>query len=224
MERDRFIGFYWTLPVPTHGFTALPGDAEEAARRSRTVAHQRAVVRAWVEEEGGILADEAVFLELDPDHGTEHILPLVETLLGRCRREGCQLLVVALWEMQEMGWRRHHRLIARLEEEERAAEAEGREPHCIVLPPGQGEDGQRMIEHFGRWRAVRAAFTEGKPAQEALVRQVVEDLRRAGGARASSAVLARALNARGIATPNGRRWTAANLRQFLRRAGEGGTT
>lgn len=225
MEQDRFIGFYWTLPVPTHGFRHLPGNAEEAAKRSRTIPYQRDIVRRWVEEENGIIenGDEVVFLELDPDHGTEHIVPEVRKLLDRCRKEGKQILVVALWDMEDMGWRRHHRLIQLLESAER--EAEGGPPRCIVLPPDRVQDRKAidaMITNFEYWRGIRRSFTEGKPAHESLVQQTVEDLKEKGGGRASSEVLARALNAQGLSTPNGRPWTAANLRQFLRRTREAG--
>src|SRR5687767_11912835 len=90
VERDRYIGFYWTMPVPTHRFTHLPENPDEAAKRSRTIASQRAIVRRWVEDESGVIepGDEVVFLEVDPDHGTEHIGPVVLKLLDRCRREG----------------------------------------------------------------------------------------------------------------------------------------
>lgn len=222
MAKDRFIGFYWTLPVPTHGFRQLPDDATEAARRSRTIRHQQAIVRRWVEEENGIIeeGDEVVFLELDPDHGTEYIVPKAQELLDRCRSEGKQLLVVALWDMADMGWRRHRLLIDLLEAEERQAEAEERPPLCIVLPPDQVQDRRAikaMIGNFEYWRNVRKAFTDGKPAHESLVEQTVAELKRTGGGKASSKVLAQALNAQGLLTPNGRPWTAANLRQFLRR-------
>ena len=222
MPRDRFVGFYWTLPVFTHGFRALPDDAEEAARRSRTIRHQRDIVHAWVAEEGGVIepGDEAVFLENDPDHGTGTIVPEVEKLLRRCQREDKQLLVVALWEMEDMGWRRHHRLIELLDAEEQAAAAEGRDPLCFALLPDPGRDRRAiraMLDNFAQWRDTRAAFTAGKPDREALLLRVVEELKETGGAKASSAILAQALNEAGHPSQNGRPWTAANLRQFLRR-------
>jgi hypothetical protein len=33
----RFVGFYWTLPMPKVGFTRLPEDAGAAAEASRTI-------------------------------------------------------------------------------------------------------------------------------------------------------------------------------------------
>lgn len=222
MAQHRFMAFYWTLPVPTHSFLNLPKGIEAAAQASRTIRHQREIAQAWVREEGGLLApeDEVAYLESDPDHGTERMVPEVEKLLGRCKAEGKTLLVVALWQMEESGWRRHHRLIERLEAEERKAAKEDREPLCIQLPPDRIRDHKAikaMLDNFEHWRKVRREFTEGKPAQEALLRQVIEEMKGEGGARASSEALAEALNAAGHRTPSRRRWTGANLRQFLRR-------
>ncbi len=42
---DRFLGLYWTLPVPWAGFTSLPKDAKAAAAQSRTIAYPRERVR-----------------------------------------------------------------------------------------------------------------------------------------------------------------------------------
>ena len=57
---DRFLGLYWTLPVPWAGFTQLPKDVGAAAKLSRTIAYQRERVRRWVAEEGGDLVAEEV--------------------------------------------------------------------------------------------------------------------------------------------------------------------
>ena len=43
--RPRFVGFYWTLPMPHVGFTKLPRDAEAAAEASQTIRYQRERVR-----------------------------------------------------------------------------------------------------------------------------------------------------------------------------------
>jgi hypothetical protein len=51
----RFVGFYWTLPVPFAAFTALPDDIDAAAEKSMTVRYQRERVRRWVKEEKGEL-------------------------------------------------------------------------------------------------------------------------------------------------------------------------
>lgn len=58
--KPRFVGFYWTLPMPHEGFKELPEDTEAAAKASRTVRYQRERVRLHVEAEGGVLVGEAV--------------------------------------------------------------------------------------------------------------------------------------------------------------------
>ena len=39
------VGFYWTLPVPWAGFTALPEKIEDAAKVSRTIRYQMQLIR-----------------------------------------------------------------------------------------------------------------------------------------------------------------------------------
>jgi nicotinamidase-related amidase len=208
---DRYIGFYWTLPVPTHGFVKLPDDVDEAAARSRTIRYQRDQVRRWVGEERGILVHEEVFLELDPDHGTDHIVRVVDKLLDRCRHEQAQLVIVSIWDLQDLNWRRHHRLLQRIQ----AGEASGL---CLALEPDQhAPESKKLISNFEYWRKVREEFTQGKAGREHLLYQTIQSLKENGGAKASSEVLARALNAADIRTPNNRSWTAGNLRQFMRR-------
>ena len=68
---QNYIGFYWTLPVPWAGFRDLPNDADEASGLSRTIRYQRDRVRRWVKEEKGELIDETVFLETEPDRGSD---------------------------------------------------------------------------------------------------------------------------------------------------------
>ena len=70
---NRYVGFYWTFPVRWRGFVALSQNAEIAARQSKTVAYQRAIVTRYVASEKGELAGEVVALESSPDRGTETI-------------------------------------------------------------------------------------------------------------------------------------------------------
>lgn len=100
-----FIGFYWTLPVPWAGFSHLPRDVDAAAAKSRTIRYQRDRVRRWVRDEPGELSAEEVFLELAPDRGSEHVLPLIDKLLDRCRSQSARLVLVDF--SVAYGWRRH---------------------------------------------------------------------------------------------------------------------
>ncbi|MFN7159798.1 MAG: hypothetical protein ACK4MR_14075, partial [Erythrobacter cryptus] len=63
--KRKAVGFYWTLPVPWAGFTKLPADIEAAARGSRTIAYQRALIHAFAAAEGYALVEEAAFLEIE---------------------------------------------------------------------------------------------------------------------------------------------------------------
>ncbi len=49
--REKYVGFYWTLPIHWKGFTSLSADAEEAATQSRTIRYQRIWIHKWVKEE-----------------------------------------------------------------------------------------------------------------------------------------------------------------------------
>ncbi len=87
MTARRYIGFYWTRPVPWAGFTALPRDANDAAKMSMTVRYQRERVWRWVRDERGELIAEEAFIEVAPDRGTKHIVPEVDRLLRICREQ-----------------------------------------------------------------------------------------------------------------------------------------
>lgn len=99
------VGFYWTLPVPWAGFTKLPNDINEAAKASRTIRYQRDLIRHYAKDEGYCLVHEEVFLEIEPDRGSELIpepLAKVETI---CRTKDATLLYVDFSEVQR--WRSH---------------------------------------------------------------------------------------------------------------------
>jgi hypothetical protein len=60
-------GFYWTLPVPWAGFTALSRDVDKAAAQSRTIRYQCERVRRFAKDNHLSLAHEETFLALDSD-------------------------------------------------------------------------------------------------------------------------------------------------------------
>ena len=201
----NFLGLYWTLPVPWAGFTSLPKDPDAAAQASRTISYQRERVRRWVKEEGGTLVHEEVFLELAPDRGTEHILPVVDRLLKRCEAEKAKLVLVEFWTAY--GWRRHGLLAERLGANEEL---------CILLDPvpltsaaGQFDP----VEHFRTWRGVEEWHASSKPDRQAELAQAVAELQ---GMHTRLQDLATAMNEAGYRTATGRKWTGDNLRKFLR--------
>lgn len=202
---SRYVGLYWTLPVPWAGFTALPPDPAAAARASRTVAYQRERVRRWVEAEGGHLVHEEVFLELAPDRGSEHIRPTVDRLLQRCRAEKARLVLVEFWDAY--GWRRHGPLAERLQ-----ANAD----LCLLLDPApltSAEGHFDPVEHFRTWREVEGAHAAGRAERKAELAQAIA---RHQEEHLSLKELAQALTADGLATPTGKPWTAESLRKFLK--------
>jgi len=40
---QRYVGFYWTLPIPSVGFLKLSDDPDVAATQSKTIKYQREV-------------------------------------------------------------------------------------------------------------------------------------------------------------------------------------
>lgn len=200
----RFIGFYWTLPVPWAGFMNLPKDADAAAAASRTIRYQRERVRRWVDGEKGKLIYEEVFMELQPDRGSKQIVPVIDKLLSRCRQENATLLLVDFSEA--FGWRRHGPLYDRLSGQR----------NVVSLDPEPVEIDGELFDpagHFRTWRAVQDAFISAKPDRRATIANAVRD---AGVQNATLAKQAADLNSQGITTPTGKRWTEDNLRKFLK--------
>ena len=105
---SRFVGFYWTLPLPHLGFTKLPKDVEAAAAASRTVRYQRERVQRHVAEQDGELVHEAVWIELAPDRGSPYVEAELREALDRCREARAELLYVDFAERH--GWRPHQQL------------------------------------------------------------------------------------------------------------------
>lgn len=197
------VGFYWTLPVPWAGFTALPKDVDAAAKISQTVRYQREVVRRYVRNEGGRLVREAVFLEIRPDRGDDAIRSDLEKAAAICRKEGAQLMLVDFAEVQ--GWRSH----APLKEWLKAAGVDYR-----LLPPDplEGEWSFDPAAHFADWRERDTHWRVEKNARINRAAARAAQLRAEG---LSFPKTAEAMNAEGIATPTGKSWTGDNLRKLL---------
>ena len=199
-----YIGFYWTLPVPWAGHTDLPQDVDEAALKSQTIRYQRECARHWVKENKGHLIEEHVFMELEPDRGTEHIVPEVEKALRRCREMEACLLVMDM--AASYGWRSHPYLNKVVSESDH---------YCQRLFPGEVLfDGHSFdpVEHFRKWRLAQKKFSASKAQRLAAARAAAEALS-AGCSNYSE--LAEALNEEGHLTATGKPWTAENLGKFL---------
>lgn len=198
-----YIGFYWTLPVPWAGFTSLPADPDAAAKASRTIRYQVERVRRWVKDDGGRLIAEEVFLELAPDRGSEQIAPAIDRLIAKARAQGAKLVLVDFSEAFE--WRKHGVLWDRLDDSR----------ICVALDPvSLVLDGKEFdpVRHFRSWRQLDEAHVAAKPALRAALVETATSLRDEGG---TYAAIAAQLNAGGDLTPNGRKWTADNVRKLL---------
>jgi hypothetical protein len=205
MHTSRYLGFYWTLPVPWAGFGRLPKDVDEAARLSRTIRYQRDRVRRWVAEQRGELVAEHVFLELEPDRGSEQIVPELDRVVARCGSEDATLVLVDF--SSEFGWRRHGPLWERLDSAD--VRCDSLDPTPLLI------DGAAFdpVQHFRYWRQLEQAHAESKPQRKAALADAIDRL---GNQHATHAALAEALNAGELFTPNGKPWTADNLRKFIK--------
>lgn len=198
------IGLYWTLPVPWAGFTALPPDVDGAAKVSRTIRYQRDLVRRRAGENGLVLIDEAVFLELAPDRGSAEIAAAVRQRLAAVPAA----LVIWVDFAVAAGWRAHHPLRA-------ALEALGRQS-LPLYPDPIPIDGALFdpAAHFQDWRDRQQAWIDGKPQRAAAALARLSDLRAAGLSLPKAAAR---LNEEGLPSLTGRPWTADNLRKLLAR-------
>ena len=211
--RPRFVGFYWTLPMPQVGFKELPKDAEAAAEASRTIRYQRERVRRHVAAEGGELVGEAVWMELAPDRGSHHVAAALAKPVDLCRAAGARLLYVDF--AGRHGWRPHQQLKTHLE-----ALADPI-PHRPLDSDPVEIDGRRFdpVAHFRRRRdemAGRGTPTERRREVLEQILAFAADRLPPAMPRADYAALAGALDSAGIRTTTGRRWTPDNLRAFLK--------
>lgn len=198
-----FFAFYWTFPVPWASFTALPDDPDEAAKRSRTIHYQVQRVRHWVADQKGRLVGEEVFLELQPDRGTEHVGPAVEKLIAKARAKSAGIVAVNFAE--SMGWRPHQALWSRLQGSGRVTALD---PSPLILA-GETLD---PVAHFRAWRQLERLHSAGKEGRKAELIEVIVALRDQG---MSYAAIAAALNEDGRSTANGKSWTADNVRKLV---------
>lgn len=198
------VAFYWSLPVPWAGFTALDPDIEIAAGQSRTIAYQRALVRDWAERQGIRIVHEEAFLEIDPDRGSVYIIPALRKAERLCREHGAELLYVNFAGVQ--GWRSHHAMQDWLENADVHQTAIEAEPTVLN---GQEFD---PFTHFSEWRQQQADWSDGKHTRAEKARQRATELLAAG---LKKPAIARRLNEEGVRSLSGKPWTADGLRKFL---------
>lgn len=209
-EYRDFVGFYWTYPVPSAGFTSLPTDADAAARLSKTIRYQRDSVRAYVAGCKGRLIDEIVYLEVSPDRGTRYAEPALTRALKACAGGKAQLLYVDFAE--GTGWRQHPFLMRLMQQAPVSCMGLPAEPMVI--------DGDRFdpIAHFRQHRAASKRLQGAEDRRRALAHTVAATAADVGDGPGRYKTIADRLNASGIRTTTGRSWTEGNVKQFLRTA------
>lgn len=202
--RRQAVGFYWTLPVPWAGFTKLPDRIDEAAEASRTILYQREAIRRYAKDQRYQLIHEEVFLEIEPDRGSEVIHAPLNKVEKICRAHGAVLLFVDFSAVQ--GWRSHGPMADWSERTKIAVEP---------VPPDELRINGKPFDphaHFGEWRKQQQAWTAGKPARAALALARARELR---DQRLSYRRIAETLNAEDLPNMSGKPWSADNLRKFL---------
>lgn len=202
--KRKAVAFFWTLPVPWAGFTHLPAEIEEAAKVSRTIRFQRALIHDYARKHGVELVHEEAFLEINPDRGSETIRDALNKAAAICRTRGALLLFVDFAAVQ--GWRSHQPMREWLEEAE--IDSLPIEAAPIML------DGAIFDPHahFSAWREAQWDWSSSKHerAEKALARA-----RELQGAGAKYPAMARTLNDEGLRSLSGKPWTSDSLRKFV---------
>lgn len=198
------VGFYWTLPVPWAGFTDLPKDIDAAARESRTIHYQRDIIRHRAKDRNYKLIKEEVFLEIEPDRGSKHVLDALTPVEKVCRERDAVLLFVDFSEVQ--GWRSH----GPLSEWARKTDIDVETVH-----PDEFSIDRKLFDphaHFSQWRAMQYEWTAGKEARVVAAFQEAERLR---AEKQSYKQIARTLNDRSFRSATGKPWTEDSVSKLL---------
>jgi hypothetical protein len=200
------VGFYWTLPAPWAGFTDLPDDIDEAAAASRTIRYQRDLIRRYASQEGMHLIREKVFLEIEPDRGSEQILEPLSEIEDFCRENAAVLLYVDFAEFN--GWRSHHHL---------GAWARRTSVKALPIPPSSLDvSGFDPHQHFSKWRHAQHEWSAGKPQRRARALARALELQIEGR---SYPGIADQLNNEDVPSLTGKRWTGDNVGKLMKSAG-----
>jgi hypothetical protein len=199
----NYLGFYWTLPVLWAGFRELPTDPDEAAKVSKTIRYQVERVRRWVKDEKGHLLSEYVFMDKQPDRGTDVIESDIKRVLAKATKLNAQVVLVDF--SIAYGWRPHSHLFASI----------GDQNQSVTLPPEPALIDAKWwdpIEHFRTWRQTDVAYQMTKADLKATALSTISGLKAEG---ATYEAIAAHLNEIGLKTVNGLAWKAENLRKFM---------
>ena len=200
----KAVGFYWTLPVPWAGFTALPDNIEEAAKVSRTIRYQMELIRSYAVENKLTLIREEAFLEVEPDRGTRYVLAVLKKVEVVCLANRAILLYVDFSEAQ--GWRSHAPM---------AAWSSRAGIEAVGLPPVPTHMDGKLFDprtHFSEWRERQDGWSAGKD------QRVAAAMSRARALRAENMTydkIAGLLDEEGLRSASGKRWSADMVRKML---------
>lgn len=198
------VGFYWTLPVPWAGFKELPEDIEAAAKASKTIRYQVQRIRSYAQTEGFTLIREEVFLEVQPDRGTDSVISALNKLERYCRKHAAALLYVDFSLAQ--GWRSHPPM-----------EAWSRGKKIELMPIWPDEvmiEGKNFdpVGHFQEWRQRQEAWSAGKSVR---VRNAIARAQELRAGKLSHDRIAATLNLEDLRSATGRPWTGEMVRKLL---------
>lgn len=199
MSSQKYIGVYWTRPVPWAGFTTLSSDVEIAGNQSRTIRYQREVVRRYVKESGGNMEREVALLELAPDRATPESAVELAQIVARASPRAI-FISIAFTETQ--GWRPHPFIRDGLPTDRTL----GLPPDPITLN-GTTFD---PIQHFKDWRVQEKAHSGAKGYHRETILAMLQAI-----PKQSYQSQAKILNAAGLRTHSGKEWNGDSLRKFL---------
>ena len=202
------VGFYWTLPVPWAGFTALPEDIDAAAEVSRTIRYQRELIRRHADEGNYRLVAERAFLEIEPDRGSEYVIDALQPLEAICRTEHAVLLLVDFGAVH--GWRSHRHLSVWLKAAAQRAgiEVEALYPDEVLIDGAEFDPSA----HFSGWRMRQREWIASKDERVAKAHEAAQRLHSAGKTFES---IAKDLTKDAVRSATGKPWTADSVRKLL---------
>jgi hypothetical protein len=210
-QGGRYVGFYWTLPLPTLGFIELSDDADVASAQSKSIRYQREVIKVWIAEERGGLVGEVTFLEVQPDRATDAVGHYVKKAAELCRQKQATLVYVDFREM--CGWRPHNYLTAAIEEEG-VRSVPVWPSHETIMMDGQLFD---PVQHFRDHRI----FGEKAAAErrDTAISRLLKFAQDTPPGRRRNALIAKMLNDERVETfqGGGRPWTVDNVKKALQR-------
>jgi hypothetical protein len=207
---ERYIGFYWTLPVNIAGFRSIPENVEKAAKASKTIRYQMERCRRWIEDNHDTrLVGEHVFIELSPDRGTEFIVEKLKALRRIYKDEDVAVIYVRFSDVKN--WRTHFRMYEFIETHF---------AHSQPLPPDEIIIDGRIFNPIIHFEDSRARYERDiSRLRGTWLGELHLSWSRYRSIRGWPKLVAADLNSLGIRTKTGRVWSADNVTKQVTRFG-----